>query len=134
MHRRHFLALAIAVSAVPWVSASTASAAEREIFSTASFEAAQQRGARILVDISATWCPTCKAQKPVVDKLAEEPSNKDLIIFAVDFDSQQSVVRQLRAQSQSTLIAFRGKTETARSVGDTDPDSIAALVRSTLAK
>lgn len=134
MHRRHFIALAIAVSAVPLVSPSAASAAERAIFSTASFEAAQQRGARILVDISASWCPTCKAQKPIVDKLAEQPSNKDLVIFAVDFDSQQSVVRQLRAQSQSTLIAFRGKAETARSVGDTDPDSIAALVQSTLAK
>jgi thioredoxin 1 len=134
MHRRHFIALAVAASTVPWVSASTASAAEREIFNKASFEAAQQRGARILVDISATWCPTCKAQKPIVDKLAEQPSNKDLVIFAVDFDSQQSVVRQLRAQSQSTLIAFRGKTETARSVGDTDPESIAALVQSTLVK
>lgn len=125
MHRRHFIALAVAASTVPWVSASTASAAEREIFNKASFEAAQQRGARILVDISATWCPTCKAQKPIVDKLAEQPSNKDLVIFAVDFDSQQSVVRQLRAQS---------KTETARSVGDTDPESIAALVQSTLVK
>lgn len=134
MHRRHFIALAIAVSAVPLVSPSAASAAERAIFSAASFEAAQQRGARILVDISASWCPTCKAQKPIVDKLAEQPSNKDLVIFAVDFDSQQSVVRQLHAQSQSTLIAFRGKAETARSVGDTDPDSIAALVQSTQAK
>ncbi|TGQ32524.1 thioredoxin [Mesorhizobium sp. M00.F.Ca.ET.216.01.1.1] len=105
---------------------SAASAAERNTFDTASFEAAQQRGARILVDISATWCPTCKAQKPIIDSLAEQPVNKDLVIFAVDFDSQKSVVREFRAQSQSTLIAFQDKTETGRSVGDTDPNSIAA--------
>lgn len=78
--------------------------------------------------------PTCKAQKPIINSLAEQPENRDLIIFAVDFDSQKAIVREFRAQSQSTLIAFRGKTETGRSVGDTDPNSIAALVKSTLAK
>src|SRR3546814_13500821 len=94
----------------------------------------RSRGARILVDISASWCPTCKAQKPIIDSLADQPANKDLVIFAVDFDSQKPIVRQLGAQSQSTLIAFKGKTETGRSVGDTDPSSIAALVRSNLAR
>lgn len=126
MHRRHFLCLALAAAAAP------ASAAERKAFDEAAFSAAQQRDARILVDISASWCPTCKAQKPIIDKLAEQPSNKDLVIFSIDFDSQKPIVRQFRAQSQSTLIAFRGKTETARSVGDTDPASIAALVQSTM--
>ena len=78
--------------------------------------------------------PTCQAQKPIIDSLAEQPENRDLIIFAVDFDSPKAIVREFRAQSQSTLIAFRKKTETGRSVGDTDPNSIAALVKSTLAK
>ena len=134
MQRRLLLTFALAASLASWLAIPVASAAERKVFDTASFEEAQQRGQRILVDISATWCPTCKAQKPIIDSLAEQPVNKDLVIFAVDFDSQQSVVREFRAQSQSTLIAFQGKTETGRSVGDTDPDSIAALVRSTLIK
>ncbi|MDE5444848.1 redoxin family protein [Bradyrhizobium sp. CSA207] len=134
MQRRLFLILALGGSLVSWLMVSAASAAERKVFDAASFEAAQQRGARILVDISATWCPTCKAQKPIIDSLAQQPANKDLVIFSVDFDSQKPIVRQLRAQSQSTLIAYRGKTETARSVGDTDPGSIAALVQSTSGK
>lgn len=113
---------------------SAASAAERRTFDAKSFAAAQTSGAPVLVAISATWCPTCKAQKPIINSLAEQPENRDLIIFAVDFDSQKAIVREFRAQSQSTLIAFRGKTETGRSVGDTDPSSIAALVKSTLAK
>jgi thioredoxin 1 len=33
---------------------------------------------------------------------------------------------------QSTLIAFKGEHETGRSVGDTDPSSIAALLNKTL--
>ncbi|HEY9568628.1 MAG TPA: thioredoxin family protein [Thalassobaculum sp.] len=134
MHRRFFLAAALVMPLASVAVMSSATAAERKPFDLASFEAAQQRGARILVDISASWCPTCKAQKPIIDSLADQPANKDLVIFAVDFDSQKPIVRQLGAQSQSTLIAFKGKTETGRSVGDTDPSSIAALVRSNLAR
>ena len=134
MQRRPFLISTLAALVASWTAISAASAAGRKVFDTASFEAAQQRGARILVDISATWCPTCKAQKPIIDSLADQPATKDLVIFAVDFDSQKPVVRQFRAQSQSTLIAFRGKAETARSVGDTNPGSIAALVQSTVTK
>jgi thioredoxin 1 len=133
MQRRHFLMSVLAGSLASWMP-TVAAAVERKTFDPASFQAAQQRGARILVDISATWCPTCKAQKPIIDSLAEQPNNSDLVIFSVDFDSQKPVVREFGARSQSTLIAFRGKTETARSVGDTDPASIAALVQSTLAK
>lgn len=134
MQRRQLLVSALAGSLASWMAISVARAAQRKIFDAASFEVAQQRGARILVDISATWCPTCKAQKPIIDSLAEQSMNNDLVIFSVDFDSQRPIVRQLRAQSQSTLIAFRGKTETARSVGDTDASSIAALVQSTSTK
>jgi thiol-disulfide isomerase/thioredoxin len=113
---------------------SAANAAEREPFDEASFAAAQQRDARILVDISATWCPTCKLQKPIIDALADQPENRDLVIFAVDFDSQKPIVRELRAPGRSTLIAFRGGKETARSVGDVNPSSIAVLIKSTLEK
>lgn len=133
MQRRQFLMSALAFSLASGT-ATGATAVERRAFDQAGFQAAQQRGARILVDISATWCPTCKAQAPIIDSLAEQPSNSDLIIFSVDFDSQKPTVREFGARSQSTLIAFRGKTETARSVGDTDPASIAALVQSTLTK
>lgn len=134
MQRRPLVAAILAAPFVSWVTPPAAWAAEREVFSAANFAAAQQRDARILVDISATWCPTCKAQKPIIDRLAAEPANKDLIILAVDFDNQKQVVHEFGARMQSTLIAFRGKTETARSVGDTNPKSIAALVHSNATK
>ena len=109
-------------------------AAERKPFTASSFAAAQAAGQPILIDISASWCPTCKAQKPIIDALAKQRETDRLVIFDVDFDSQKPVVRDFRAQSQSTLIAFNGKTETGRSVGDTNPHSIARLVKSALPK
>ena len=132
MQRREFLICALTGSLAPWLMTSVANAVERKTFDADSFAAAQRRGARILVDITATWCPTCKAQKPIIDSLVTRPENNDLVIFSVDFDSQKPVVREFRARTQSTLIAFRGKTETARSVGDTNPDSIERLLEQSI--
>lgn len=107
-----------------------AQAADRQSYSDAAFAAAQGRGASIVVHVTAPWCPTCRAQKPIIDELAARPENAQLVIFAVDFDSQKDAVRRFNARSQSTLVAFRGTAETARSVGDTDPGNIATLVAS----
>ena len=101
-------------------------------FTPAAFEAAQKAGKPILVDISATWCPTCKAQAPIIGELSSEARFKNLQIFTVDFDSQKDIVRSLKAQSQSTLIVFKGANEVGRSVGDTKKDSIAALLAKAL--
>jgi len=106
-------------------------ATETKTFDPASFAAAQKAGKPILVAIHASWCPTCKAQAPILSELMAEPKFKDLIYFVVDFDSQKDAVKYFGARMQSTLIAFKGATETSRSVGDTEP-SIAALLNKTL--
>jgi thioredoxin 1 len=49
-------------------------------------------------------------------------------VIHVDFDAQKDAVRKFGALMQSTLIVFKGGRETGRSVGDTNPDSIAALL------
>ena len=97
-------------------------------FSASAFKAAQAAGNPILVEIHADWCPTCKAQKPIVEKLSADPKFSDLKIFRVDFDAMKPIVKDFGAQMQSTLIVFKGSTEKGRSVGDTRPDSIAALL------
>ena len=109
-----------------------ASAAEWKSFTQADFAAAKKDGKSILVDIFAPWCPTCRAQNPILTQLTREPEFKDLVVFKIDFDNQKADVRAMQATSQSTLIAFKGDTETARSVGETNPDKLAALVKSAL--
>jgi thioredoxin 1 len=101
-------------------------------FDLESFKAAQQAGKPILVAIHASWCPTCKAQDPILGALIEQPKFKDLVYFVVDFDKQKDAVRYFGARMQSTLIAFKGERETGRSVGDTQRASIAALLNMTL--
>ena len=103
-------------------------ATEEQPFTRQAFQAAQSKGQSILVEIHASWCPTCAAQKPILAKLFADARFKNLAVFRVDFDSQKDEVRNFKARVQSTLITFKGKEEIARSVGDTHPESIADLL------
>jgi thioredoxin 1 len=101
-------------------------AAETRTYDPASFAAAEKAGKPILVAVHASWCPTCKAQKPILSELMADPKFKN------DFDNQKDAVKLFGARMQSTLVAFKGDKETGRSVGDTDRASIAALLNKTL--
>ena len=113
---------------------STLHAAEPKFmnFTTEAFAQAQKDGKAVLVDVWASWCPTCKAQGPVLGSLLAKPENKDVVMLRVNFDTQPDVLKALKVQSQSTLIMFKGAKETARSVGDTNADSIAKLLGSAI--
>lgn len=107
-------------------------AADSSRFTADAFEAAQKAGKPILVEVSAPWCPICKSQKAVLAKLGTDVRFKELQIFDVDFDSQKDVLRQFNARMQSTLIVFKGATETGRSVGETQPEWIESLLEKAL--
>jgi thioredoxin 1 len=97
-------------------------------FDAKAFDDAQKAGKPILVAIHASWCPTCKAQAPILSELRADPKFKDLVYFVIDFDSQKDLVNRFGARMQSTLIVFKGAKEEGRSVGDTNRASIYALV------
>ena len=124
---RRFLLTAALLSAF----AVPALAAETIPFTQPAFAAAQAAHKPILVEIDASWCPTCAKQRPILSKLSAEPAYQDLLIMKVDFDSQKDVVRAMGAQVQSTLIAFDGARETGRSAGVTDEGQIRDLVNKT---
>jgi len=129
LSRRAILLAMVTVSAA---FATPALATQTKTFDLQSFAAAQKEGKPILVGIHASWCPTCKAQDPILGVLMAESKFKSLVYFVVDFDNQKDAVKFFGARTQSTLIAFKGATETGRSVGDTSRTSIAALLGKTL--
>ena len=98
-------------------------------YAKADFDAATAKGGPVLVAIHAGWCPTCKIQKIILDKLTENEAYKGLSIFRVEFDDQADVVRAFEADSQSTLIVYHGGKEMGRSVGETRPGEIEALIK-----
>jgi thioredoxin 1 len=120
------------VLALPLAPALLASLPARAVtlqnFTQAAFQSAQQAGKPILVYVEASWCPTCAKQRPILGRLEKDPAFANLTVFSVDFDTQKDVVREFGVRMQSTLIAFHGSKETARSTGQTDPDKIRALL------
>jgi len=129
MIRRRFLTIAASTVAA-LVLGTAAMAADIRPFDAAAFDAAKRDAKPVLIEITAPWCSVCRAQKPIIQALAANPKYAGMTVLEVDFDNQKDVVRSFGARSQSTLIMFRGGEETARSVGDTNPDRIETLVAS----
>lgn len=96
-------------------------------FSAAAFDRALAAGTPTIVHFRASWCPTCKAQKPIVDALLHEPKRKDVTLFVADYDTESALKRRLHVAQQSTFVVFKGGKEVARSTGETRKDAIAAL-------
>lgn len=133
MNRRDLARLALAVPLLSLVAPRPAAAATEQSFTPEAFEAARKAGKPILVHINASWCPTCAKQRPILAQIEADPAFRDLMVFKVDFDTQKDVVRAMGARMQSTLVAFHGAAERARSAGETDPAAIRALVGKAMA-
>jgi len=128
--RRGLITMATALPIALSLAATFAAAEEK--FTDAALEAAQKAGKPILVEVAAPWCPTCQAQKPIIEGLAKNGKFKGFVFLKVDFDNQKNELRKLNARTQSTLIVFKGANEVGRSIGDTNPASIEALLAKAL--
>lgn len=117
-----FLFLSVAGSAL----------ADEEAFTQAAFDRLQKEGQPILVDIHADWCPTCRAQAPIISTLLKQGEYQKINALRVDFDQQADVVKAFKANRQSTLIVFKGGHEAGRSLGDTSEEGIEALLKKAL--
>ncbi len=109
-----------------FVLSTPALALEKEKFTMERFEALQQEGAVIMVDIFATWCPTCARQQEVIAEYRANNPDKVFHILEVDFDSQKEWVRHFRAPRQSTILLYAGEEQFWYSVAETRPEVIAA--------
>lgn len=125
--RRTFVALALAT---PLAAALPAIAASK--YSPAVLAEAQKSGKPILVEVTAPWCPTCKAQKAVLNELDKQERFKDFVKIEVDFDTQKDALKSLKATMQSTLIVYKGDKEMGRLAGETNKGAIEALLAKAL--
>lgn len=99
-----------------------------QMYSREKVESLQAANKPFVIHVHAGWCRTCKAQSPIVDALLADPSFAQVVLLTVDFDTQKDVLRQLDVIKQSTLIAFKGKVERGRSIGDTSEAGIRDLL------
>ena len=99
-------------------------------FDKAAFDKAVAAGEPVIVQFHAEWCPTCRAQTPIVAELLRDPKMKDVKLFIADFDAEKDLKKALKVYSQSTFVVFRGGKEVGRSTGQTQR----AVIEATFAK
>jgi len=101
-------------------------ALDKEPFTPERFEALQSAGEVVLIDVYATWCPTCARQQQVLSEYRANNPDKQFHILEIDFDNNKEWVRHFRAPRQSTLLLYTGETQFWFSVAETRPEIITA--------
>ena len=69
-----------------------------------------------LIDFYAPWCGPCKAQKPVLESIAEEMEHK-IQVAKVNVDNCPNLASKHRIMSLPTLIIFNEGKEVKRLIG-----------------
>ncbi|HEY2623329.1 MAG TPA: thioredoxin family protein [Dyella sp.] len=101
-------------------------------FNQVQYDKAVAAGKPVVVYLHADWCPTCRAQQPIVDKLSAEPRLKDVTIFVADFDKETALEKALKVNQQSTFVVFKQGHEVTRSTGQTQENAIRATLEQAL--
>lgn len=69
-----------------------------------------------LVDFWAPWCPPCRAQGPIVEKLAESFDGK-AVVAKVNVDEEGEAASKFGVSSIPTLVVLKDGKEVKRFVG-----------------
>lgn len=95
-------------------------------FDQAAYAKAVAGGGPVIVQFHADWCPTCKAQAPIVSEVLNETKMKSVMLFVANFDTEKALKKALNVSTQSTFVVFKGSKEVARSTGQTSRGEIEA--------
>ncbi|MET4100848.1 thioredoxin 1 [Roseovarius sp. MBR-78] len=112
--------------------AATAAQAEWVDYSGDAFQQAQAEGRVQLVDVTATWCPVCRVQKPILDELESEAALDEVIFVSLDYDTHKDFLRSHNVPRQSTILIFDGAAEVDRSIAETDRTRLRDFVMGTV--
>jgi thiol-disulfide isomerase/thioredoxin len=90
-----------------------------QAFDKAVFDQLQTQGKPVLIDVYASWCPTCERQQWTLKRYFEENPNTDLTVMVVDFDDDKQWVSYFKAPRQSTLALYQNNERIWFSVAET---------------
>ncbi len=122
----------LAIGAITALCISCAAKAGEVPFNQAQFEQALAAGKPVVVDFAADWCPTCRAQKPLIAAILQQPEMAPVTLFVANFDTENELKKSLHVFSQSTLVVFKKGKEVTRSTGQTHQDVLRTVLAQAL--
>ena len=78
-----------------------------------------------LVHVHADWCPTCKEQTKIFNKI----NNRNFSVIEVDFDKDKEFLEKNKIFKQSMLLAYQNGKEVKRVFGITKEDKIKKFIK-----
>lgn len=81
---------------------------------------------KVLVDFYADWCGPCRMISPIVEEIAKE--NNDLQVVKVNVDNFEAIARKYGIMSIPTLIVFKNGEAVNKNIGYISKDEIIKLL------
>ena len=127
MNRRTFLAL---TTTLPFV-ARMAWAADAAPYSPEAVQAELAAGKTVVLDFSASWCPSCQAQGRSISALRDENPGyaERLAFFVVDWDTYKDtdLAKQYGITRRGALVLLKGDQVGAKTDTHSTKDALKAM-------
>lgn len=79
-----------------------------------------------LIDFYAEWCSPCKVLGPILDRIAEE--NPEIQIIKVDVDENSDISSEYGVRNIPTVLIFKGGVQVDKFVGMKSKEDILKLI------
>ncbi len=127
MNRRTFIAL---TAALPFV-APMARAADAAPYSPEAVQVELAAGKTVVLDFSASWCPSCQAQGRSISALRDENPGyaERLAFFVVDWDTYKDtdLAKQYGITRRGALVLLKGDQVVAKTDTHSTKDALKAM-------
>lgn len=132
MNRRDFIRLSASISlAIPMMSHARRAAASTP-YAPELVQAELDAGKTVVLDFTASWCPSCQLQGRNIDALrAENPAyEQSIAFFDLDWDTYKGteIATRYGVRSRGALVVLRGDKVIAQTYTHSTKDALKALL------
>jgi thioredoxin 1 len=88
--------------------------------------------ASAIILVKADWCSTCHSQIKALQEIKKDKRYQNVKFFFIDYDQQKNLLKTMKVNSQSTIIALKKGQETTRLVAQDSVEDLKKLLDKTL--
>ena len=99
---------------------------------SANYKELIESGKTIVIDFWAEWCGPCRKVSPIIDELAEEYKDNDIIIGKCDVDANENVAIEFKVRNIPTIIFIKNKEQVDKLVGGVTKQTLQEKIKTIL--